>query len=207
MSRPTGPAPVTRTRSSGRTPASSTAWRAMAVGSARAAARVVSESGMRRVLPADTVTYWAKAPRMSRMSDGPRLQADRGPAPAARSARPAPRRRVEDHPLAARTIPVRRPRSKPRSPTTRDRGWRRAGRSSRRPDGGRTRRSRTPPPRPAAPPAAGSGMGTSLDGDPAIPHTDRRGHQLRWHGGHATAPSPTPALRPDPSRPLPRLTG
>ncbi len=72
MSRPTGPPPVTRTRSSGRTSASSTAWMAMAVGSARAATRVVSESGMRRALPADTVTYWANAPRISRMSDGPR---------------------------------------------------------------------------------------------------------------------------------------
>ena len=78
MVRPTGPPPVISTRSSIPTSASSTAWMAMAVGSASAATRVASESGIRRALAADTVTYRAKAPRMSRMSDGPRRRQTEG---------------------------------------------------------------------------------------------------------------------------------
>ena len=45
MSRPTGPPPVTSTRSPGSTPARSTACRAMAVGSVSAASRVLRPSG------------------------------------------------------------------------------------------------------------------------------------------------------------------
>ena len=66
MMSPTGPPPVIRTRSSTATSASSTAWRAIAVGSARAAAAGDSESGIRSVLAADTVRYWAKARRACR---------------------------------------------------------------------------------------------------------------------------------------------
>ena len=47
VSRPTGPPPVTSTRSSGVAPARLTVWIAIAVGSVSAAARVESASGTR----------------------------------------------------------------------------------------------------------------------------------------------------------------
>ena len=59
MRRPTGPPPVTSTRSSVSTPDSSTACRAIAVGSASAAPRVVSDAGTGNTLAAGTVMYWA----------------------------------------------------------------------------------------------------------------------------------------------------
>jgi hypothetical protein len=47
VSSPTGPPPVTSTRSAGVAPARLTVWIAIAVGSVSAAARVASESGRR----------------------------------------------------------------------------------------------------------------------------------------------------------------
>ena len=54
VSRPTGPPPVTSTRSSGVTPDRFTVWIAIAVGSVSAAARVESASGTRNSRDAGT---------------------------------------------------------------------------------------------------------------------------------------------------------
>ena len=56
VSRPTGPAPVTSTRSSGETSARFTVWIAIAVGSVSAAARLDSASGIRDSRRAGTAT-------------------------------------------------------------------------------------------------------------------------------------------------------
>ena len=98
ISSPMGPAPVTRTRSSGRTPASSTAWTAIAVGSASAASRRPSESGITRVLGRGHRHVPGEgSPHVPDVGGLP-AEADRGTATTTRPAGPAARGRIGDHP-------------------------------------------------------------------------------------------------------------
>ena len=140
-SRPTGPAPVTSTRSSGWTSASRSACRVMAVGSARAATLVGRESGIRIRPSAATVLYWQNAPRYPAKSAVGTVQAHRRAAPPAGPAPPHPGDGFPTtrSPGTSRSHRARRP----RCPTTRGREWRPVWRSAPGPCADRTRRCRT----------------------------------------------------------------
>ena len=93
---------MTRTRSSGATPARRNACRVMAVGSASAATLVGRESGIRISPSAATVLYWQKAPRYPTKSADGTVQAHRRAAPSTGPARAAARCRIPHHPVARR---------------------------------------------------------------------------------------------------------
>ena len=113
VSKPTGPAPVTSTRSSGDTPARLTVCSAIAVGSVSAAARVESALGdahePRRgheLVPAERAA--GEVEEVGRLA----AQADRGPAARARAARAAARRSGR----ARRARPISQPLDRRRRP-------------------------------------------------------------------------------------------
>ena len=136
--------------------------------------------------PRTTVTYRAKAPRMSRMSDGPRRRQTEGRPRRHGRHTAAPRGRVEHHPLAPRP---RRPdpfgRGHDARPLVTEDGPRldvpvedQVEVGSADPTLGHLHEQLARP---------WVGYGHFLDGDPAVPHADSRRHQTTWHGGHATA--------------------
>ena len=151
---------------------------------------------MRRALPGrHRDVLGERAPHIPHVRR-PAFHAHRGPAPAARSAPAASRRRIEDHPLAAR--PCRScalGRGHGARPLVTEDG---AG-----PDVVVEDEMEVRPADPARRhldeklARSGLGHGDLLDGDPALPHADRRGHQtLARRPCYGTEPSP--ALRPRP---------
>ena len=148
VSRPTGPAPVTSTRSSGATSARFTVWIAIAVGSVSAAARLDSASGIRDSRRrGDGDVAAERAAELEEVGWLP-AQADRR---TARAGRPGTRRNRVSGSSTTR-VPIsqsaaaaaERPR---RSRTTRGRAPSPAGRTARARGGGRCRRCRSARPR------------------------------------------------------------
>ena len=142
MRSPTGPAPVTSTRSSGSTPANRTAWRAIAVGSASAATLVGRESGSGSGCRLATVLYAQNAPRYPTVV---RRGSIRGIPKAGPVGRAGTRRTPEQgSPPPGRPETIRsRLAQRPRSRTIRARGWPQAWRSAPEPCADRSRRYRT----------------------------------------------------------------
>ena len=151
---------MTSTRSSGPTSARRNACNVIAIGSARAATLVGSESGIRiRPSAADRLVLAERAAVADEVGRGT-VEAHRRATPPAGSADAASRRWIPHHSVAGQTSRSRSAQRR-RRPTIRDREWHPAWRTSPGPCADRSRRSRTPrsrraprraPARVAAPP-------------------------------------------------------
>ena len=180
ISRPTGPAPVTRTRSSGRTSASRSACRVIAVGSASAAGRVGKRIGDPDQPVGRHCLVLAERPAVAGEVRRGALQAHRRAAPAARPAGATPRGGVAHHPVAGRPARVIRRGSHNARPLVAENGTRPGVALQHHVQIG-------------AADAAGGDLHQHLVGaglrtwdlvelDPALAHIDGRRHQFRGHG-------------------------